>query len=280
MSVYSDNTWNGVTQQWHNTHIIDSTRTHRGTHVEMVQHQKWGAACYMDQQIQSCEIDEYLYHESLVHPAMAAIYEPKRVMIIGGGEGATAREVLKWPTVEHVDMYEWDRDVVQLFQSKYPQWAKGAWENPALHIHYEDIFEVITKYPSKTYDVIIIDLFDPLESEKDKWVTLFHHLPYWKRLGGTIAVYAGIRSITQKVQPYQFIKEIIRESPIQLYGDTSKLEYYDVTVDPYHVYIPSFEGESMFLLIHYRYNPVMIDRAKTFSHFTKNIWKSYKVLNW
>jgi spermidine synthase len=69
-------------------------------------------------------------------------------MIIGGGEGATAREVLKWPDVEQVDMYEWDKDVVSLFSTKYPQWAKGAWENPKLSIHYEDIFETIRCYPS------------------------------------------------------------------------------------------------------------------------------------
>ena len=120
MTHYSDHTWPelGVTYQWNNATIVDSIHTKRDTHVEMVERPNWGVACYMNNAIQSCELDEAIYHEALVHPAMACVYQPKRVMIIGGGEGATAREVLKWPTVEQVDMYEWDQEVVQLFQRK------------------------------------------------------------------------------------------------------------------------------------------------------------------
>jgi hypothetical protein len=152
MSFYIDNSWKegNVSYVWRDIARLDSIITHRKTHVEMIHRPDWGVACYMDGDIQSCELDEALYHESLVHPVMSSVVRPKRVMIVGGGEGATAREVLKWPSVEHVDMYEWDEDVVRLFQMKYPQWAKGAWDDPRLHLHFEDIFEKISAVCSCT----------------------------------------------------------------------------------------------------------------------------------
>ena len=130
----------GVVHLWNDTDINDFIVTKRGTDVEFIRRPKWGLACYMDNSIQSCEIDEELYHESLVHPAMASCNTHKRVMIIGGGEGATAREVLKWSDVEHVDMFEWDEEVVQIFKTKYTQWAKGAWNDTRLKLHFVDIF--------------------------------------------------------------------------------------------------------------------------------------------
>ena len=138
----------GVSHYWDSALIEESIITKRGTKLEMIKRPQWGLACYMDNSIQSCEVDEKIYHEALVHPVMLSVTDRRRVMIIGGGEGATAREVLKWPDVETIDMYEWDRDVVTLFSDKYPQWAKGAWESPKLTIHYKDIFEEITNYPS------------------------------------------------------------------------------------------------------------------------------------
>jgi predicted membrane-bound spermidine synthase len=237
----------------------------------------------MDNAIQSCELDEALYHEALVHPAMGSVYQPKRIMIIGGGEGATAREVLKWPTVEKVDMYEWDQEVVQLFQTKYPQWGKEAWKDPRLTLHYNDIFEVIQTPPSKPYDVIIIDLFDPSEENQESWVTLFHYLSNWMNVGASVAIYAGMRCKTQEFQPYQYLMQSIQKSPMHKEGRESMFHYnhiYNREVIPYRVYIPSFLGESMFLLLKSRAEHVMFDNIKTFSHLTKNIWKSYRTMNW
>jgi len=271
MSIYTDNTWPewGVTHQWANAIIKDRIKTSRGTLVEMVERPHWGIACYMNNEIQSCEVDEQLYHEALVHPAMSAVHQPKRVLIIGGGEGATLREVLKWPTVEHVDMYEWDKEVVNLFRVKYPQWADGAWDNPKVTIHYHDIYEAITRYPFYPYDVIIIDLFDPTDDNKIMWETLFHHLQHWKHEHGSIVLYAGIRSFTQSTQPYEFLEELIENSPIQTWE-----------IIPYHVYIPSFMSESVFILITSHLKKISFDSVKSDTHITADIWKSYTIFNW
>jgi spermidine synthase len=256
--------------EWKHVTIKDTIKTHRETLVEMVERPEWGMTCYMDRVIQSCEQDESLYHESLVHPVMVSTGCRKRVMIVGGGEGATAREVLKWSDVEHVDMYEWDRDIVSLFSKKYPQWAKGAWNHPKLSICYEDIFEAITSYPSNRYDVIIIDLFDPSDDNMKSWAKLFQHLPYWMNDSGTMVCYAGIRSLTTVPQNYQSLLHIIH----------SKWNSSDKEIIPYRVFIPSFLGESIFILAKSRHYKCAIDKIKSYCHITKEIWKSYKAFNW
>jgi spermidine synthase len=274
----------GVEHKWHNVTIKESIYTHRGTKVEIIERPKWGLACYMDNSIQSALIDEKIYHESLVHPVMLSVKERKRVMIIGGGEGATAREVLKWSDVEEVDMFEWDRDVVELFRNKYPEWAKGAWNDPRLMINYSNIFETIKTPPKKyqRYDVIIIDLFEPCEENKEEWKTLIKSLHNWVTVNGSIVMYAGMRNITEKVQPYEKLIEMVEFIEVRkghLVRDLSLCK----EIIPYRVWIPSFSGESMFLLLKH---PQIVEKLnfeetkKLQSHITEQVWNSYKTLNW
>ena len=274
----------GVAHNWVNGVVKDSIVTHRGTKVEMVERPKWGLACYMDNSIQSAVIDEKIYHESLVHPVMMSVTERKRVMIIGGGEGATAREVLKWPGVEQVDMYEWDRDVVEIFREKYPQWAQGAWSDPRLTIHNNDIFEVIKNSPSrhKRYDVIIIDLFEPCEENKVQWTTLIRNLHNWITINGSIVMYAGMRSILAPVQPYKKLIDMIRYMELRP-GHLIESFTLPHQIIPYRVWIPSFSGESTFLLL--KHNTLVsafnFEETKQLkSHLTEEVWNSYKTLNW
>lgn len=274
----------GVVNNWHNATIKDSIMTKRGTKVEMVERPKWGLACYMDNSIQSAVIDERIYHESLVHPVMLTVKNRKKVMIIGGGEGATAREVLKWTDVEQVDMYEWDEDVVNLFRHKYPEWAKGAWNDPRLKLHFVDIFDKIKTPPSKhnKYDVIIIDLFEPCDENKLQWKLLIKSLHNWITTDGSIVMYAGMRNILKSPQPYENLIELIEYnevSPGHLIMDLSLSKH----IIPYRVWIPSFSGESMFLLLKHsnnsnEFNFEETERLK--SHINKNVWESYKTLNW
>jgi spermidine synthase len=287
MSYEEDNVQEfGVTNVWNDVTIKDSITTHRGTKVEIVERPKWGLACYMDNSIQSALIDEKIYHEALVHPVMTSvnIKECKRVMIIGGGEGATAREVLKWQNVETVDMYEWDEDVVRLFKEKYPQWAKGAWNDPRLKLHYHDIFKVITSPPRNEdkYDVIIIDLFEPCEENKQLWITLIKSLHKWITNNGSIVMYAGMRNILEKEQPYQKLINMIEYTEVAPNYTIRDLSLYKEII-PYRVWIPSFSGESMFILLkHYSISSQLnFEKAKELnSHITNDVWASYRTLNW
>lgn len=230
--------------------LQESILTHRGTKVEMVEQDDGTIACYMDDEIQSSESDEALYHEALVVPVMEAATKRSRVMIVGGGEGATAREVLAWPDVQTVDMYEWDKDVVNLFRTKYPQWAKGAWEDSRLHLHYEDIFEAIRHPPpeAERYDVVIIDLFDPSEDNIMSWYDLLIHLHHWTQPHACIVLYAGVHDQEGGTSSIQRLTQILKyEDTWQ--GIPVKLVPLRKTIQPYEVYIPCFGGNSTFLLL-------------------------------
>jgi spermidine synthase len=279
--IYNENSWPefGVSHQWVTTTVKSAFTTEKGTQFEIIERPRWGLACYMDNAIQSCEADEYIYHESLVHPVMFSSDSPKRIMIIGGGEGATAREVLKWPSVEHVDMYEWDKDVILEFKEKYPQWAKGAWDDKRLSVYCEDIFTVIQRKPEKKYDVIIIDLFEPTDETKMQWITLLRCLENWVTPHGSIGIYTGIRNIFKKSEQYTIMRYIYDNIKV---ADNYKLMLNRIMIQ-YKVYIPSFSGESMFLLIKHISTSHEIDNMymkQMGTHLTNDIWKSYQVYNY
>lgn len=273
----------GVSHSWKDVTICDSIVTKRGTTVEIINRPKWGLACYMDNSIQSALKDEYLYHEALVHPVMSSICDPQRVMIIGGGEGATAREVLKWKSVQVVDMYEWDSDIVKLFSTKYRQWGKDSWDDSRLSIYNYDIFEEIKNVPSIKYDIIIIDLFEPCDENYNKWKELIKELPKWITLNGSIVMYSGMRNITSHIQPYEKLLELIEFNEIKE-GHLVENKNMNRIITPYKVYIPSFSGESMFILLtsnsSNNINFDMLSKLSIDTCMTNDIWKSYRIFNW
>lgn len=232
---------------------LTSLLTKRGTHVEMIQHPICGITCYMDGCIQSCETDEVLYHESLVHPVLSATPLLKRVLIIGGGEGATLREVIKWPQVESIDMIDWDEEIISLFQTTYPQWADNAWKDPRVTLHIKDIFEEIVTPPSMPYDCIIVDLFDPTPDTMMQWTILLKYLPQWISATGSIVFYTGTEETP--------VDRIIKESPLLLTHQLIR----------YRVPIPSFSGDALFALFTtdhlFSHSPLSIDPCE--------IWKAY-----
>jgi len=124
----------------------------------------FGKCLFLDKEMQSAESDEAMYHEHLVHPVMAArdTVSGKRVLIVGGGEGATAREVLKWPawSVEAVDWVDIDGDLVDLCR-RYLCWAEdGVYNDRRLRFFAEDIRTFLERV-EYMYDIIILDLPDP-----------------------------------------------------------------------------------------------------------------------
>ncbi|OWJ54207.1 spermidine synthase [Pyrodictium delaneyi] len=127
----------------------------------------FGKTLILDGLIQSTESDEYIYHEALVHPAMILHPEPRRVLILGGGEGATLRDVLRHNTVERAVMVDIDGEVVEVSKKLLPEWHQGAFEDPRAEVMIMDGFEYVRKAAEKgeKFDVIIMDLTDPYGSE-------------------------------------------------------------------------------------------------------------------
>lgn len=131
--------------------------------VEIVDSVPFGRCLMLDGKIQSSESDEYLYHEALVHPAMSLHPNPKKIFIGGGAEGSTLREVLKHKSVDSVIMIDIDEKVVNLCKKFLPYHHSGAFQDSRLELHYQDA-RAFLNTTSDTFDVIILDLADPIES--------------------------------------------------------------------------------------------------------------------
>jgi len=121
-----------------------------------------GKMLILDGDTQSSERDEKIYHEALVHPALAAARDRSQILILGGGEGATLREVLRRPDVERCTMVDIDGDVIELSKQFLPEWSQGAFDDPRARVIVGDALEFLAR-DNGTYGAIISDLTEPLE---------------------------------------------------------------------------------------------------------------------
>ena len=139
-------------------HVLAHGRTHYQEYL-FFRSQAHGVCVALDGDIQSCESDEAIYHEALAHPALLIHPRPRKVLIMGGGEGATAREALRHDCVERVVMVDIDREFVDLCRELIPGWSAGVYDDPRLEVHYEDINEYLER-TGERFDVVIGDLVD------------------------------------------------------------------------------------------------------------------------
>ena len=111
---------------------------------------------------QTSTADEHHYHEMIVHPAMVIAPRIRRVLVIGGGDGGTAREVLRYPGVERCVMVEIDRAVVDACRAHMPELSAGAFDDPRLELRFEDGVRYVAEADVAPFDVLILDGSDPL----------------------------------------------------------------------------------------------------------------------
>lgn len=129
--------------------------------IQLLDTKPFGKALVIDGKLQSAEIDEFIYHESLVHPALLHHPHPTTVFIMGGGEGSTAREIFRHKTVDKVVMCDIDEEVVEFCKS-YLVVNKGAFSDPRLQLIINDARSELQN-TKECFDVIIGDLADPIE---------------------------------------------------------------------------------------------------------------------
>jgi spermidine synthase len=122
----------------------------------------YGKALVLDGKWQSCTGDEFIYHETLVQPGMITHNNVKTALILGGGEGATTREILRWKGVEKVVMIDIDGEVVEACKQHLPEMHQGTFDDPRFQLIVADALEVLDT-TSEKWDIIISDLVDPIE---------------------------------------------------------------------------------------------------------------------
>ena len=132
--------------------------------VEVLKTDTWGNLLSIDGMVMLSEKDEFVYHEMITHPALFAHPNPQKVLIIGGGDGGTVREVVKHSTVQQVDLVEIDEMVIEASKAHFP--GMGTFEHPALTVKVENGIEYVKQHPDE-YDVVIVDGSDPVGPAKD-----------------------------------------------------------------------------------------------------------------
>ncbi len=128
--------------------------------VDVFETRLWGRCLALDGNLQSAQFDEYIYHEALVHPAMAMHFHPESIMVAGGGEGAILREIFKHPSVKKVVMVDLDEKVVEVCREYLPDWNRGSFEDCRLELIYGDARRYLEK-TAESFDIIFLDLPEP-----------------------------------------------------------------------------------------------------------------------
>ncbi|MDK2790504.1 MAG: spermidine synthase [Methanothermococcus sp.] len=128
--------------------------------IQILDTLEYGKILVLDGTYQTTERDEFIYHELISHPALFTHPNPKKVLVIGGGDGGTVREVLKHESVEHVDFVELDEKVVEVCK-KYLPTLSCAIDNEKVKTMFTDGIKYVAETEEK-YDVILVDCPDPV----------------------------------------------------------------------------------------------------------------------
>ncbi|HLQ02846.1 MAG TPA: polyamine aminopropyltransferase [Burkholderiales bacterium] len=140
--------------------LIEASKT-RFQDLEIHETPQFGKLFRLDGCFMTSEREEFVYHETLIHPALAALSAPKRVLVIGGGDGGAAEEALKHPSVDQVIMVELDEKVVEISKEHFGAIHRGVFANPKLKLLIDDGLKYLSETKEK-FDHIALDLPDPI----------------------------------------------------------------------------------------------------------------------
>jgi spermidine synthase len=186
---------------------------------------------YLNGDLQFSSVDEHRYTEALVHPALAR--DPERVLVLGGGDGLAAREVLRHPTVREVVQVELDPAVLDLARGRLADLNDGALLDPRVRVVVADAFRWLQEPRDERFDAVVVDLPDP----DTLALARLHSTEFYGLVGA--ALRPGGLVVVQAGSPYS--------TPTAFWRTTSTVASAGLAVAPYHVHVPSF-GDWGFVL--------------------------------
>jgi spermidine synthase len=201
----------------------------RYAEIDIIDTAEYGRMLFLDGIAQSAALDEFIYHESLVHPAMLTHPEPESVCVIGGAEGATIREVAKYERVRRIVMVDIDGELIKACRRHLPEWSGGAYEDPRLELHVGDGRRHLEE-THENFDVILVDLGDPTEGSpaRSLFTREFYKLAFSRLTPQGVACFQG---------------EDLQPNRLALHArmvNTISLVFLHVATYPY--FVPSFHG--------------------------------------
>lgn len=155
---FNEKNTDGYQVKWKISKILHSEKTPY-QELAVVDTLEWGKALILDGALQVSEKDEFVYHEMIVHVPMFSHPAPRDVLIIGGGDGGTLRELCKHPRLQKVDMVEIDERVVAASKQYLPS-ISSAFNDARVNLYFQDGIEFVKN--AGKYDLVIVDSSDPI----------------------------------------------------------------------------------------------------------------------
>jgi spermidine synthase len=160
MKVFNETLYDAFGQTFRIDKVYFESKTEH-QHLMIFHNAALGRIMVLDGVVQTTEKDEFVYHEMLAHVPLLAHGYAKQVLIVGGGDGAMLREVLKHETIERVTMVEIDHAVIDMAKTYFPKHSQGAFDNPRANIVIADGMDFV-RDTEQTFDVVISDSTDPI----------------------------------------------------------------------------------------------------------------------
>ena len=255
------------TEQW-TPNIRFSVKTKKVIHRKQTPFQKMafydsyelGRFFTLDGIMMANEKDEFIYHEMIVHTPMSIHPDVRHVLVIGGGDGGSVRELVKYPTIESIDMVEIDESVVRACQAHFPQTTTGL-TDPRVILRFEDGL-IFVRTTQQRYDLVIVDSTDPIGPGEGLFTREFYQNCY------RILNEDGIL-INQHESPY-FNKEAT-----EMKRAHKKIKTLFPIALVYQAFIPTYpSGHWLFGFASKRYHPLK-DFNKTKIHSLQHKTKYY-----
>ncbi|MGB9759448.1 MAG: fused MFS/spermidine synthase [Thermoproteota archaeon] len=177
--------------------------------IEVIETNK-GIALILDGLVQIHEDDEYIYHESLIHPTLISVDHPRSALIVGGGDGCAARELLKDVDIREITLVDLDKDVIEVSKKFLKKINEGSLENKKVKIVVGDGRKFLEKTRNK-YDIIVIDATDPIPSGPS---LLLYSRQFYEVVkskledGGAFVTQATVFGSNQYTRIYSTIKKV------------------------------------------------------------------------
>ena len=189
---------------------------------------------FLNSHLQFSSRDEYRYHEALVHPGLSAVPVPRRVLVLGGGDGLAVREILKYPQIESITLVDLDPEMTKIFSTNplLTSLNKNSFLNPKVRVMNADAFPWIDQ-STESFDFIVIDFPDPTNYSLGKLYTTTFYRAVARHLSEQGFMVVQSTSPMFARDSFWCIAETLKQAGLKTY--------------PYHVYVPSF-GEWGFVL--------------------------------
>jgi len=225
--------------QWRVRQVLHEEQT-PFQHLQIVEMEDFGRALVLDGAVQTTVGDEFIYHEMIVNVPLFTHPNPERILVIGGGDGGTVREVFRHPSVKKVDMVEIDGAVIAACRRHLPETAAGL-DHPGLNLVVGDGIEWVAERKEE-YDVILVDSSDPVGPAEGLFNRAFYENVY------RALKPAGV-FVAQVLSPF-FHQRLIRD----VYQVVSTI--FPITM-PYLAVVPTYpSGLHCFMLGSKRFSPL------------------------